>query len=165
MNDEKKTKAQLADELASLRQRITALEASETELNRAKQALKEAKDKAESLINSSLDMIISTDINRNIVEFNQAAENTFGYTKAEVVGKPIDILYADASEATRIHTNLLFFGKSAGEIRNRRKNGETFFAPVSDPPPGPPLRHNRRRTTHSDALAGGARPGGRFISW
>ncbi len=131
MNDEKKTKKQLTDELASLRQRITTLEASETELNRAKQALKEAKDRAESLINSSLDMIISTDENRNIVEFNQAAENTFGYKKAEVVGKPIDILYADASEGIRIHTNLLFFRKFAGEIRNRRKNGEAFFASLS----------------------------------
>ncbi|HZY30869.1 MAG TPA: PAS domain S-box protein, partial [Candidatus Methylomirabilis sp.] len=131
MKDEEKTKDQLIDELAVVRQRITALEASETELKRAKQALKEAKDRAESLINSSLDMIISTDTNRNIVEFNQAAENTFGYTKAEVLGKSIDILYADASEASRIHTNLLFFGKFAGEIRNRRKNGEPFFASLS----------------------------------
>ncbi len=131
MKDEEKTKDQLIDELAVVRQRITALEASETELKQAKQALKAAKDHAESLIRSSLDMIISTDANRNIVEFNQAAENTFGYTKAEVLGKSIDILYADASEASRIHTNLLFFGKFAGEIRNRRKNGEPFFASLS----------------------------------
>ncbi|HZY31914.1 MAG TPA: PAS domain S-box protein [Candidatus Methylomirabilis sp.] len=131
MNDEKKTKEQLIDELVGLRQRITSLETSENELKQAKHALKAAKDYAENLINSSLDTIISTDENRNIVEFNHAAEEAFGYSKAEVVGRPIDILYADASEGVQVHTNMRDHGRFAGEIRSRRKNGEIFDAYLS----------------------------------
>ena len=131
MNDEEKTKEQLIDELVGLRQRITSLETSENELKHAKHALKAAKDYAENLINSSLDTIISTDENRNIVEFNHAAEEAFGYSKAEVVGRPIDILYGDPSENLQVHTNMRTHGRFAGEIRSRRKNGEIFYAYLS----------------------------------
>ncbi len=79
MNDEKKTKEQLVDQLVVLRQQITSLKASENELKQAKHALKAAKDYSENLINNSLDTIVSTDENRNIVEFNHAAEDAFGH--------------------------------------------------------------------------------------
>lgn len=102
-----------------------------SERERAEQALKAAKDYAESLIGSSLDMIVSTDVNRNIVEFNQAAEDAFGYSKVEVIGKPIDILYGEASEGLRVRTDLGENNRFAGEIRNKRKNGESFYAYLS----------------------------------
>ena len=102
-----------------------------SERERAEQALKAAKDYAESLIGSSLDMIVSTDVNRNIVEFNQAAEDAFGYSKVEVIGKPIDILYGEASESLRVRTDLGENNRFAGEIRNKRKNGESFYAYLS----------------------------------
>ncbi len=102
-----------------------------SERERAEQAVKAAKDYAENLINSSLDMIVSTDVHRNIVEFNQAAENAFGYSKAEVVGEPIDILYAEPSEGFRVQTNLVNHGMFAGEIRNKRKSGESFYSYLS----------------------------------
>lgn len=101
------------------------------ERERAEQAVKAAKDYAESLIESSLDMIISTDASRNIVEFNQAAEDAFGYSRAEVVGKPIDLLYTDPSDSVTVRTGLQNSGRFAGEIRNRRKNGESFYAYLS----------------------------------
>ncbi|MEE9568759.1 MAG: PAS domain S-box protein, partial [Candidatus Binatia bacterium] len=102
-----------------------------SERERAEQALKAAKDYAESLIGSSLDMIVSTDVNRNIVEFNQAAEDAFGYSKVEVIDKPISILYADLSEGLRVRTNLGENGRFAGEVRNKRKNGEGFYSFLS----------------------------------
>ncbi|MFB3075052.1 MAG: PAS domain-containing protein, partial [Candidatus Methylomirabilales bacterium] len=102
-----------------------------SERERAEQALKAAKDYAESLIGSSLDMIVSTDVNRNIVEFNQAAEDAFGYSKVEVIGKPIDILYGEASESLRVRTDLGENNRFAGEIRNKGKNGESFYAYLS----------------------------------
>lgn len=102
-----------------------------SERERAEHALKAAKDYAESLIESSLDMIVSTDVNRNIVEFNQAAEDAFGYSKAEVVGSPIDMLYADPSDGVEVQTSLRNDGRFAGEIRNKRKSGESFYAYIS----------------------------------
>jgi PAS domain S-box-containing protein len=102
-----------------------------SERKRAKEALRAAKDYAENLINSSLDMIISADVNRNIVEFNQAAERAFGYSKAEVLGTLIDLLYADPSECSRVNASILEYGSFTGEVTNKRKNGEIFCSYLS----------------------------------
>ncbi|MFQ6024707.1 MAG: putative bifunctional diguanylate cyclase/phosphodiesterase [Acidiferrobacterales bacterium] len=100
------------------------------ERKRIEQALQAAKDYADNLITSSIDMIVSVDVNRNIVEFNPAAEKAFGYGKAEVLGKPVDLLYADQSEGVQRHANTLD-GGFTGEVVNKRKNGEIFYSYVS----------------------------------
>ena len=41
------------------------------------------------MLQSSLDAIISIDHQGNVVEFNPAAENTFGFTRAEIMGRSI----------------------------------------------------------------------------
>jgi diguanylate cyclase (GGDEF)-like protein/PAS domain S-box-containing protein len=100
------------------------------ERKRAEEAIQAAKEYAENLINSSLDMIISVDTNRRIVEFNQAAEQVFGYTKAEVLGQSIDVLYADPSDGRQLHKNSVD-GGFTGEVTNKKKNGEIFTSYVS----------------------------------
>ncbi|MFQ5847597.1 MAG: PAS domain S-box protein [Candidatus Methylomirabilales bacterium] len=97
----------------------------------AEQTLQTAKEYAENLIGSSLDIIVSVDANRHIVEFNPAAEQTFGYPKAEVLGRPADFLYADPSECARVSDSLKKYAHFAGEVRNRRKNGEIFHSYLS----------------------------------
>ncbi len=101
------------------------------ERRRAEAALQAAKEYAETLINSSLNLIISVDADRNIVEFNRAAEEAFGYSKAEVLGKPVDLLYADPSEGSLVSSAILTHGRFSGEIGNRRKNGEIFYSYLS----------------------------------
>ncbi len=105
---------------------VARLEHEISERKRVEDDLKAAKDYAQNLINSSLDIIVSTDVNRNIVEFNQAAEHAFGYGKAEVSGKPIDLLYADPSEGARVFAAGSKHHQFIGTIRNKRKNGEIF---------------------------------------
>ncbi len=102
-----------------------------TDRKRGEEALQTAKDYAENLINSSLDMIIAVDANRNIVEFNRAAEETFGYRKAEVLGKPADFLYADTADCSQVSTSMSQYGKFTGEVTNKRKTGEVFYSYVS----------------------------------
>jgi len=60
---------------------------------RVQEALKTSQDYAQSIIESSMDMVIAVDLDRHIIEFNKAAEKTFGYMKGEVVGKYVDMLY------------------------------------------------------------------------
>jgi PAS domain S-box-containing protein len=102
-----------------------------SERTQVEAALRAAKDYAENLIDSSLDMIISVDENQNIVEFNRAAEQGLGYSKAEVLGKPIGHLYADPSQGARVYGALTRYEEFTGGIRNKRKSGETFYAYLS----------------------------------
>lgn len=85
-----------------------------------------AQEYSQTLIGSSLDMIISADQDRCIVEFNHAAEETFGYKKEEVLGKKADILYGDPDEGKRISKVLREKGRFSGEIANKRRNGDIF---------------------------------------
>ncbi len=83
------------------------------------------------IIDSSLDMIIAADPQRRIVEFNKAAERTYGYRANEVLGKPIDPLYADPEEMQRVGEVIQRTGRFIGEVRGRRKDGDLFPAFIS----------------------------------
>jgi PAS domain S-box-containing protein len=102
-----------------------------TRLRRAEEALKESQQFARNLIDSSLDMIIAVDQNRRISEFNAAAQKTFGYTRDEILGRDVSLLYADQSEAARIQRMVAETGRAVQEVKNRRKNGEVFPAFLS----------------------------------
>jgi PAS domain S-box-containing protein len=97
-----------------------------TERRRAEEALKAAQEYARSIIDSSLDMIIAVDMDRHIVEFNKAAQETFGYRLEEVLGEHVDILYADPQEGLKVHQETLNKGQCVREILDRRKDGEVF---------------------------------------
>jgi PAS domain S-box-containing protein len=97
-----------------------------TEMKRAEERLKTAQEYAQSIISSSLDMIIAVDKNQTIIEFNKAAEETFGYEAKEVLGKHVNALYANPDEGMKIHKTTVENGRYVQEVLNRRKNGETF---------------------------------------
>jgi len=128
VGNEEQSQEQLRAEIHTLRARVTALETAEAERRQAEEALRAAKEYAETLINSSFDMIIAVDQSRRIVEFNRAAEKTFGYGKAEVLGQLVDILYAEPTQGLTIHGKTVEMKGFAAEISNRRKNGEVFDA-------------------------------------
>ena len=97
-----------------------------TERRRAEEALKASQEYAKNLIDSSIDMIIAVDKDRKINEFNKAAQEIFGYRAVEVLGKHVDILYADRDEGIQVHTTTLESGICIKEVMNKRKNGEIF---------------------------------------
>ncbi len=96
------------------------------EKRQAEAARRASEQYARSIIDSSLDMIITVDPERRIVEFNRAAQETFGYTREEVLGQPVNILYADPEEGQTVHQTVFEAGRIVREISNRRKNGEIF---------------------------------------
>src|SRR5207249_4202456 len=75
---------------------------------------------------SSLDVIIAVDKDRRVITFNAAAENTFGYSRQEVLGKDVFMLYAEPSEFRKVYVIMNSENQFVGEILNRRKNGEVF---------------------------------------
>ena len=50
--------------------------------------LEETKNYLKNILEHSADIVITTDLNGNIVEFNKAAEEILEYSKEEVIGKP-----------------------------------------------------------------------------
>ena len=97
-----------------------------TEHKQATEALKISQEYARNIIDCSLDMIITVDMERRIVEFNQAAERVLGYHRAELIGQHVDILYADPQEAPLVHQLIVQDGQCAREILNRHKSGRVF---------------------------------------
>jgi PAS domain S-box-containing protein len=86
-----------------------------------------------SLLETTQDAVISIDRQAHIVMFNAAAERVFGYTRAEVAEKKVNMLMAEPY-ATE-HDGYIARYESTGEPRAlgrirtvsaRRKNGETF---------------------------------------
>lgn len=102
-----------------------------SERKTAEEGLKASKEYARNIIESSMDMIIAVDKDRRITEFNKAAQETFGYALEEVLGKHVDILYADPSEGLKVHNVTLENGRHLQEIVNRRKNDELFLCLLS----------------------------------
>ncbi len=97
-----------------------------TERKEAEHALRSSQEFLRNLVDSSLDMIIATDKDRHITEFNKAAEKCFGYRRDEVVGKPIDILYANPKDGSQISQSVIEKNGVVREVVNRRKSGDFF---------------------------------------
>lgn len=96
------------------------------ERTKAEKELQQAQKYARSIIDSSLDMIVATDIDYNINEFNAAAEATFGYSREEVLGQHLSVLFSDEHEMEKVIDRITEQGSLANEIINRKKDG-TFF--------------------------------------
>jgi PAS domain S-box-containing protein len=118
---------------ATRRQYAEAREAYARELEAKHQALSESERRYRQLTEAAPDAIVAADPQGNILLFNPAAERTFGYAPAEVVGQPLTVLmpaeyrqrheqgfrrYLDAREPRVV-------GRSV-ELRGRRKDGTEF---------------------------------------
>lgn len=114
----------------TLQHRVKAQQAQlQEEISRRQEmekALRISRQYADNVIESSLDMIITVDIERKITLFNKAAQKIFGYSSEEVLGKHVHILYADADEAFVTFQETFQAGECVREIRNKRKTGEVF---------------------------------------
>ncbi|MBN1995712.1 MAG: PAS domain S-box protein [Anaerolineae bacterium] len=97
-----------------------------TKQRQVEEALRASQEYAMNIIESSPDIIVTVDTDRRIVEFNRAAQTAFDYRPEEVIGRHIDLLYADPQEGLLIHHETIETGQCTREILNRRKNGEVF---------------------------------------
>lgn len=89
------------------------------------------------ILENAMDCIIAMDKSGKIVEFNHAAEKTFGYTREEVLGQPMDELLFPPKLQARAKRNVNEYSSSheEGSMINKRldvpamrKNGEVFDA-------------------------------------
>jgi PAS domain S-box-containing protein len=104
-----------------------------TELKRAKKALQESEARAQAILETTVDGIITIDAEGTIESFNQAAEDIFGYEAEEVVGKNVKVLMP--SPYREEHDEYLRSYHETGrrriigvgrEVTGKRKDGSTF---------------------------------------
>jgi len=98
-------------------------------------ALEQANKRMQTILTTSLDGVIVTDMNGRVLEFNKAAERTFGYKFSEVLGRPIiemvspdDALQHHLAQAERIQNRETgtIEGKGRVTLQAKRANGEIF---------------------------------------
>lgn len=120
-----KMRAQLAEEI----NQILKHEIQEHKITQ--EELSEAKNFNQSVIESSMDMIIAENENGKISVFNKAAEKELGYSRSEVIGKKTELLFKNKAEYKRVKSLLRDKNDVAIEVHNKRKSGELFTAFLS----------------------------------
>jgi len=84
MKDKDKTKEQLIDELAKLRQRYAESKAYETKRKIAEEALRESETRFRSLFKTITEGVILIDLDGQIIQANPAAERILGLKRSEI---------------------------------------------------------------------------------
>lgn len=97
-----------------------------TDLKRAEAAARASGQIAGHIVESSHAVIVAVDRERRIVEFNRAAEHAFGYRRDEVLGKHVNMIYADPAAGEAVRRAVLEREGAVLEVVNRRKTGELF---------------------------------------
>ena len=72
--------------------RVVGISQDVTERKRAEATLGQTETRNAAILDSVLDCIVTMDADGMVIEFNAAAERTFGYTKAEAIGRALDDL-------------------------------------------------------------------------
>ena len=116
-------------ELAEETNKTLAKEIQEHE--RTQQELVKAQEFTKNMINSSLDMIIATDITNKITQISPSSLQAFGYKEEEIIGKKSLVLYANKEDYDRVVEAIREKGVFVGEITNKKKSGEKFTSYLS----------------------------------
>src|SRR3954447_1819293 len=117
---------------------------------RAQQAVKASDARKSAILNAAFDCIITMDHEGNILEVNKAAERTFGYTGAEMVGREVAALIIPPSLREQHRAGVARFLRTGrSQVRGKRllaigmrKDGREFPLEIiiTQPNvPGPPL--------------------------
>jgi diguanylate cyclase (GGDEF)-like protein/PAS domain S-box-containing protein len=69
-----------------------ALQRREAEARTAAEELRHSEARKSAILEGALDAVVTVDEEGRITEFNPAAERTFGFARAQVIGQPIDVI-------------------------------------------------------------------------
>lgn len=105
----------------------------------ANEALRESETRIRAIVNASLDCIITMDADGKIIQFNPAAETTFGYSSEEVLGKEMGELFMPTDVRERQRRSFQRFETTGGgsiigrrvDVTAFRKDGSEFIAEMA----------------------------------
>ncbi|MDH5572314.1 MAG: PAS domain S-box protein [Gammaproteobacteria bacterium] len=104
-----------------------------TDQKKAEQQLQQRENELSQILQNMVDGVISIDANSTVLTFNHAAENLFGYTADEIIGKNLEILMPPPARSKHSESlkHYLQTGEShivghAAEMTALKKDGTTF---------------------------------------
>lgn len=131
MRDDQKPKKQLCDELATLRRRVTELEASELDRKRAKRALRDSKERYRILYDDNPSMYFTLDPDGTVLSVNQFGAEQLGYAVEELIGQSVlHVFHQDDKEAVLRQFRGCVQNPGVAlhwEFRKVRKNGSLMW--------------------------------------
>jgi PAS domain S-box-containing protein len=138
MPDRDKTKEQLISELGELRHRIVEMETLEIEGKRSEEEIKKRQKYLEAVLHAALDAIVTLDASHHILEWNPGAEQIFGYSRDEAVGRSLDDLVSrpDVVEEAKAITKKVLSGQHLVPLETvrYRKDGTPVNVIVASSP-------------------------------
>jgi len=87
--------------------------------------LKNSEEKANQLINTTMDGVITVSSQQKIIMFNPAAETMFGYKAAEVIDKPLEMLIPEGFRKT--HPEKVRSFETSKDMTKPMKEGKTVY--------------------------------------
>ncbi len=132
--NQKLPKEQLAKELERLRSEIAELRSVEAMHQQTQAGLQAIELQLAVIIYSAMDAIITVDEDQQVILFNAAAENMFGYSSRQVIGQSLEHLIPDRFRDGH-HSHIQTFGENdvtnrlmgaLGMIYGLRSTGEKF---------------------------------------
>jgi PAS domain S-box-containing protein len=112
------------------------LSKSNEDLKNTFNSLNETKHYLQLILDNSKAIIITTDKDGNIVEFNKEAQKLFEYSKEDVVGKSVLMLYQDPSQRLEMLKNANESNSGSWAVKNREvrlksKSGKVVYINIS----------------------------------
>ena len=104
-----------------------------TERKRSQEALRMSEERLRLVVDNATEYaIFSTDRERQVTSWNLGAERLLGWTEAEILGQPYDLMFTDEERASELPRReaeeALAQGRTTEERSLQRKNGERFWA-------------------------------------
>ena len=149
MNDRPKPSGPLETEVDRLRRRVAEMEATAAEHQRAEHALERdarlseaalrlSQDTARAVLASASEGIILIEAAGRITLVNTAAERMFGYSRAELLGEPLEILLPDRIRRGHVAHRTGYFAEPrirpmgiGLDLSGRRNDGTEFPVEIS----------------------------------
>ncbi len=107
----------------------------QTEERTAERALRESDARKGAILEAALDCIVSMDETGSITEFNPSAEKTFGYSRAEAMGRPlVELLVPPAFREQHLAGLRRYLDSGVGPILGKRLEMQGLRADGSEVP-------------------------------
>jgi PAS domain S-box-containing protein len=127
-----------AREIAALRARIAELQAAASEQKHFEEALRDSEGKVRALLESASEGILVIDAGGRIVLLNAQMARMFGYTREELLGRPMEVLVPEALRGRHVGHRAGYAAnprvRSMGrglDLTGRRRDGSEFPVEIS----------------------------------